>query len=318
MIRPAQASAGMPRGTNVTKGPIGRWPSQAMASVHALTLALIAFAAMGVNLGGSVALPIASVCILLFGLPHGALDVAVIRRVGRSDGGLAVILVVYIGVAAAMAVLWWTASTLALAVFLVIAVVHFAEDWAETGSTFMATGVALALVAAPTLFHRANVAEIFVALTGTTDASVLAEFLLIAAPVGLVVAAAGMLALIEARRFDTVAAAATSLAAFIALPPAIGFAVFFCLFHSPRHFTDALRALGMTRAEQWLPIAVPTMLGALGLVAALYEEMRHVSVAVGLMSATFIALSILTVPHMVVPSLVAAFARRLNAPLKFS
>lgn len=206
-----------------------------------------------------------------------------------------------------MGTLWWVAPTLALGVFLIIAVLHFAEDWSETRSPFLAIGMAVAVVAAPALLHRAEVSAIFVALAGARDAAMFGDLLLLAAPIGCAVAIAGILSLGAARRFDRAAAAVTSLVALIALPPTLGFAIFFGLFHSPRHLGEALRALALPRARQWLPLAVPTMLGATGLVVLLYRlGGGGLSAAMGLTSATFMALSILTVPHMAVPKLVAA------------
>jgi Brp/Blh family beta-carotene 15,15'-monooxygenase len=280
-----------------------------MACVHALALSLIALAAAGVDFGGNAALTVASLCILTFGFPHGAFDLALIRSDWDRIGGGA-ILPMYIGAAASMAALWWAAPVLALAVFLAIAIIHFSEDWDDTGSTFLSTGVALALIAAPALLHRVEVADIFVALTGTRQASLLADGLLFSAPVGLAVAVAAILALCLERRFGTAASAATSLAALICLPPAVGFAVFFCAFHSPRHLGQAVRTLGLTRSSQWIRIAAPTMMGALALVAVLYTVRQQLPTGLGLTSTTFMALSILTIPHMLVPRLAAALAQR--------
>ena len=282
-----------------------------MVGVHCGLLALVACAAAGVDLGGSASLAIASVGIAIFGLPHGALDIALIRRSGGgSTASMAVILAVYIAVGLSMAALWWIGPTVALVAFLSIAVVHFAEDWTETGSPFLATGLALAIVSAPALLHRADVGAIFAALTGTSDAGRLRDILLLAAPIAGAVAVAGIAALIAARRFDRAAAAAASLAATFALPPALGFAIFFAAFHSPRHIAGALRALALPRARQWIPVAAPAMLGAVGLVAIVYRlNGGGVAPAMGLTSATFMALSILTIPHMAVPRLMSALER---------
>ena len=286
----------------------GRWPSATMSGVNCVVLALVGCAAAGVDWGGPVSLTIASIGILVFGLPHGSLDIALLRRGGGVGiGNLAAILAVYIGVGLAMGALWWVAPTLALGAFLIVAVLHFAEDWSETGSPFLAIGMAVAVVAAPALLHRTEVGAIFVALTGTRKAAMYGDLMLLAAPIGCSVAVAGILALVAARQFDRAAVAFTSLAALIALPPALGFAIFFGLFHSPRHLGEALRALALPRARQWLPLAVPTMLGATGLVVLLYRlEGSGMSEAMGLTSATFMALSILTVPHMAVPKLVVS------------
>ena len=288
-----------------------------MVGVHAVVWVVLACAAAGVEFGGPITLVIASVGMAVFGLPHGALDVALIRRGGeRSTATLAAILLTYVGIGLAMAALWWIGPVVALIAFLGIAVVHFAEDWADAGSPFLATGLALAIVSAPAILHRVGVAAIFGALAGTSEAAALADVLLLVAPVGAAVAIAAIAALLAERRFDRAAAAVTSLAAVIILPPAPGFALFFALFHSPHHLAGAVRTLALPRARQWMPIALPTMLGAIGLLVLLYRLNEAIpSRAMGLTSATFMALSILTVPHMAVPGLWAMLqARKLRNP----
>jgi len=282
-----------------------------MASVHVCVLALLAGVAAGVDVGGPSVLLLSCLGILVFGLPHGALDIALLRHSrARADLGVATLLAIYIVVGAAVAMLWWLAPVVALAAFLAVAVVHFAEDWPETDSRFFGSGLALGIVFAPALLHRAEVAKIFVAMTGAPHAASLADIMLLAAPLGCVVGLAGIAALVAARRFDRAAAAATSLAAMIALPPVLGFAIYFGLFHSPRHLRHVLYDLGMPRLRQWLPRALPALLGAGALVVLLYRvRVSLVSGAAGVGSATFMALAILTVPHMVVPRLVAALPR---------
>lgn len=274
------------------------------------TAVLIAVQACGGNFASDRATIAASVAILALGLPHGAFDLELIRaRRGNGVFCFAVPLGLYLIVAAAMAGLWAVVPLVALVAFLAVAVVHFAEDWTATGSPFLATGLAAALVATPAIGHQGDVAAIFVALTGDPAAAVTARLLLAAAPVTLAVAAAAIAALVADDRRTDAAAATASLAALLVLPPAVGFATFFCLFHSPRHFSGALRRLAWPRAAQWGPVAVPVVLAALGVVAILYRLHAAGAAPLRLTSATFMALSVLTVPHMLVPQLIGPVER---------
>ena len=56
----------------------------------------------------------------------------------------------------------------------VVAVVHFSEDWDAGGSAFLAQGMAAALLCAPSFLHIDDMAELFVALTGAAAAATLA------------------------------------------------------------------------------------------------------------------------------------------------
>ncbi len=267
------------------------------------TVALLVAAAAGLPLSGPTALVAACAAILVFGLPHGALDIELIRLHGTRDHGVAAILAVYLGIAAVMTIAWLIAPVAALSGFIVIAVIHFAEDWEAVASRFLATGMAVALIAAPATLHRGEVAAIFVALTRAPAAARLADGLLLVAPVALAIAAVGILAMIAAHRFMGAAVATVSLIALLALPPVTGFAVFFCLFHSPRHFVGALVAARRWRISRWLPVVVPVTCAAFAIVTGVYLIRGGLALPERLTAATFMALSILTVPHMLAPAL---------------
>lgn len=287
----------------------GHRPSPTVAMSHLAVFGLIGLAAMGVDFRGTTASMLEGAAILLFGLPHGSLDIALFRRRGEQPMRRDRILLLYLLAGAAMALLWWTLPTLALATFLTIAVAHFAEDWDETGSSFLATGIALAQIGAPTLLHRAEVGTIFATLT-RGGGGALGDVILLATPLGMVIAAAGVIALISAGRFARAGAAVSSLAALIVLPPALGFALSFCLFHSPRHFNAAVVTLGWRRARQWVPVAVPITLAAVALVAVVAAGQDGALTQTGLLPSAFIALSILTVPHLAVPGILDALRGR--------
>jgi len=271
-----------------------------------ITGGLLVAQPLGLDLAGNIATAIATLAILGLGLPHGAFDIELLRaRVGGGVRRLAPVLGLYLGVAAAAALVWAVAPLAALAVFIVVAVMHFSDDWTGTRSGFLATGIAAASIAAPALLHTSDVARIFVALTAHPAAELAAKLLAVAAPTSLAVALAGIAALIAEHRRADAAAAASSLAALVFLPPVVGFAVFFCLFHSPRHFTAALRALGSPRLADWIRVAGPVTLAALAIVAVLYAGHDAGAVPLRLASATFMALSVLTMPHIIVPRIVA-------------
>ena len=119
--------------------------------------ALLFFHWTGGTLRGSGPTMAACLAILLFGLPHGTLDLEIIKRErGASRSGMVGLLGAYLALAAAMATLWQLAPVGALSVFIVVAVVHFAEDWTDLGSAFLAHGMAIALLTAPALLHLAD------------------------------------------------------------------------------------------------------------------------------------------------------------------
>jgi Brp/Blh family beta-carotene 15,15'-monooxygenase len=269
----------------------------------------------GVPLDGAAATSVACLMLLVFGLPHGTLDLELIKTQSRGPRtGLAALLIVYLGCAALMLALWLVAPVIALGAFILIATVHFSEDWEGTGSRFLALGLALAVLAAPTLFHGAALDRIFVALTGQSEATAIADMMLLVTPLALVVAAVAVAALWTGGRRTQAVAATLAVASMIALPPIIGFVLYFCLFHSPRHLADSLRNVALSRGRAWVRVVLPLTLAAVAIAGAIYGLELRADVASGLIAASFMTLSILTVPHMLAPMIIAWIAAHHRTP----
>ena len=286
------------------------WGTNRAKLQAAVLVALIALHFTGAGLGGAAPTTAACIAILLFGLPHGTLDLEIIKREQRAGGlGLSALLIVYLGLAAAMFLLWRSAPVAALATFLVVAVVHFSEDWQDLQSTFLAQGMAIALLTAPTLLHLTELEQVFVAVAGHNDAVLIANLMLLLAPMSMAVAVVSLLTLWRAGLPGEAVVGALILIGMVLLPPVVGFALFFCLYHSPRHLGMALTRIG------YAPIArrvVPLLtLAALGLAAALFAGEARADLPAQFVAASFMTLSLLTVPHMLVPAIVAALPVRL-------
>lgn len=268
---------------------------------------LLVAKAAGAPLAGAGMTIAACLLLLLTGLPHGALDIELLKR-GRESGprAVAVLLMVYLGLAAAMLLLWLAAPVMALLAFLATAVAHFGEDWGEAEQPFLAHCTAVALLCAPALGHREELAAVFTALCGDPRAAAVADFMLMLAPVSLAIATAATLRLAALGRGAQAVATVAILAAMVSLPPVIGFALFFCAHHSPRHLGAAWRGLAQTRMTArrlgWTAAGVTGT--ALGIAAALFALEPRVTLAAQTVAAAFITLSVLTVPHMALPAIV--------------
>ncbi|MFZ4690169.1 MAG: Brp/Blh family beta-carotene 15,15'-dioxygenase, partial [Polymorphobacter sp.] len=103
--------------------------------------------------------------------------------------------------------------------------------------------------------------------------------------------------------------ASCALAAMLLLPPVLGFALFFCLVHSPMQFRQHAGRLGLRGFQQWGGIVVPLSLAGLGIAAAVFIENDDASIPANLFATSFMTLSILTVPHMLMPRITALFSR---------
>ena len=98
-----------------------------MWGVAAISATLVAvwLIGSGIDLAGSSLTNLLCLALLLFGLPHGSLDIALIRRRARLGPWQVVTTVsVYLGFAAATYAIWKIAPVWALAGFLVVAIFH--------------------------------------------------------------------------------------------------------------------------------------------------------------------------------------------------
>ena len=301
-------------GTGVRSGTSIVWMAPQTYFLAATLAALLALGAGGMAGGGPAATIAACAAILLFGLPHGALDLEIIKRErGTGRLGMAALLLLYLGLAAAMAALWRLAPVTALAVFIVVAVVHFAEDWQELRSAFLAQGMAIALLTAPTFLHLAELERLFGALSGQSDAALIANLMLLLAPMSVALASVSVWTLWRTGFHDQAVAGVLMLIGMILLHPVIGFALFFCLYHSPRHLGVALSRVAWSPSSWWI---VPLVtLAALGIAAALFAGDVRADLPAQFVATSFMTLSLLTVPHMIVPAVVDALSLRRSSAL---
>ena len=233
------------------RAPVGRGDVVYPAYWIAAAL-LLAAAAWRVPLGQPAAIAAAAVVFLGGGLPHGAYDIALLRRtvaLGRSGGAMAV--GGYAAVATLMVVLWMVLPLVALVVFLTVAAVHFGEDWPMLDEPLLRFAAGAAIIAAPTIGHPAAVSMLFVAMSDPR-ARVIGQIIIAAAPVALLVTAVGVaVAWREGSRLWA-AAMALCLSLLMILPPVAGFALFFVFLHSPRHLAQTRMRLRDMASMQWL------------------------------------------------------------------
>lgn len=254
--------------------------------------------------------------VMLVGLPHGAFDgaIAFCLGFGRSRAKMTGFLVMYLLLAGLSALIWSVSPVFALAAFLAMTVVHFGSGDIEHLATVW-SGVAGRLVRFSQIvvhggivtillpaFHPDEVSRLFMVLAGP-NAVLIMDALRPALVVWLAAAAVYLVAGLSGRRYGAMAAELAGLAVAVwLLPPLAGFAVYFCVVHSRRHFSSIWAALQLYISRRMILIsgAVLTVLSwAMG--AGLYASQT----AAGSFTAdeafirtVFILLAALTVPHM--------------------
>ena len=246
------------------RAPIGRG-----AFVHPAFW--LAAAALGVAmilrapLSQPTAIAIATIVMIGGGLPHGAFDIALLRRAASLDRSALVLAVGgYAAIVALMALLWIVAPLLALVLFLAVSAFHFGEDWPMIDVALLRFAAGAAVIAAATIGHPAGVAALFVAMSDPR-AAVVAKGVIAAAPVALLVTSVGVATAWRNGNRQWAAAMTVCLALLVLLPPVAGFALFFVFLHAPRHLAQSRNALRDMSQTRWLAtgalVSAATLIG---------------------------------------------------------
>ena len=259
---------------------------------------------------------IALVAVMVIGLPHGAFDgaIAFCLGFGRSRGRMTGFLIMYLLLAGLSGLIWSVSPVFALAAFLGLTVVHFGSGdiqhlplvWEGLrGRVLNACQIFVhgGLVPIPLpVFHEQEVARLFTVLAGP-NAVLLMDGLRPALIIWLLAASVYGLAGLTGRRYGPAALELAGLAAAVwILPPLAGFALYFCVVHSRRHFASIWTAMHMYVSRRAIIVsgAVLTALSwAMG--AGLYASQTlsgDFSADEAFIRTVFILLAALTVPHM--------------------
>jgi len=252
-------------------------------------------------------------CVVFIGLPHGAFDGAIyallpdeITKQSRATS-LARFLALYTCLAGVIVVLWLIMPQLSLIAFLAISAFHFGK-----GDTEGYHGIArlIALIAHGGLVtlwlpltHHEMAFSYFAALTfAPIDAlSLLSAFMYACAFLwAICVMAYGRMALTNPYyrgRFFEVLLLVPAMA-YLPLLPA--FALYFCAFHSRRHFVSLYHATKTSAPAQLYALGIGLSVASWVFGAiALFVLNQYQSFALSAIQIIFIGLAALTVPHMI-------------------
>ena len=265
-----------------------------------LSLALAIACLAGVRLDSRYELVATGALILLLGVPHGALDVEVARKLfGIADfKGWTLFSLFYIGLSALVVAFWFVAPSLFLCAFLAFAALHFGGDPAAGASTLWRGLYGGAVIVLPALWHGAELQRLLGLVAGPASAAFVASALsLLAAPwlFATVLACA-----LQAR---TARLAALELAALAALavtaPPLVSFTVYFCAMHSPRHILRTLNGMRGAAARSALATALWPTAAVLAAAIGVASLASVIPMETRVMQLVFVGLAALTLPHMV-------------------
>jgi beta-carotene 15,15'-dioxygenase len=240
------------------------------------------------------------IVVVVFGLPHGALDPWVAEKIGicGSPGQKILFNVAYLGIAAAVVLLWLWAPTLSLSIFLAISVWHFSGDWEGFLSRPWRLCAGLLLLLMPIGFHTETVAVLFSYLSGESGIHLARTLSL---PGWFLTGA--MVTLIGLTLWQRHWFVALELSLLLALayltPPLIYFALYFCLLHSPRHLLGLFEKASYRERPRLIRMIFIYTTATLFLAALLWWFWSTLPQETLIVRLVFIGLAALTVPHMI-------------------
>ncbi|XDZ64714.1 Brp/Blh family beta-carotene 15,15'-dioxygenase [Alphaproteobacteria bacterium LSUCC0684] len=250
---------------------------------------------------------ISLLAVVAIGLPHGAMDgaVALALGYGRNWPRMGAFILGYIALAGLVVMFWLGFPVLALALFLLISLVHFGNGDTDTIHPLhrlvqILCHGGIVVVAIP-LFHPNITSELFSYLSGP-DAVVIRSYLY---PLAMVITVAGLIYAGIAIRIPSMRLRFLEFIGLLmcvwALPPLAGFAIYFAGVHTPRHVRRIFLKL---RAHD--PAVSPFRLTALftsvtwiGGALAYFYLAERMAVDAAAFQVIFIGLAALTFPHMI-------------------
>ena len=249
---------------------------------------------------------IALLSVVFIGLPHGAMDGALAAHFGwmESKKKAAAFLISYVAMAALVVGIWFIAPAISFIIFLAISIYHFGKGDVTASEKENMTTESLArggiVIGGISHFHRADANEIFHVLVGSST-DLVWLFINSVIPMTLIFATLTM-ANKNAKERGSFLGEITGLALiFSILPPLVGFAIYFCLIHSLRHFASMRAMLSDTISKMQITrttVLFSALCWAVGLIV-LAQQSSNIGLEPALLQVIFIGLAALTVPHMI-------------------
>ena len=255
-----------------------------------LAILAIAMGWFGSNQLGDYTMLIVCSALLLFGLPHGAFDIVLIRNVFKKHLILYVLLF-YLLIALLSCVIWLVYPTLFLVVFILISIYHFGDsDWPDD-QKLLKIAWGTMVIGAPTLFHKQEAIELFSWLISNNDARAITLAL------SWVVIPATGLFILKARKNPTqLFYLALLIPIYYLSHPLLSFTFYFTIFHARRHLDYWHQRLSSEKESKlisWITSIITILVIGYGVLEASSSMMNQ-----SLFVATIITLACLTVPHM--------------------
>ena len=279
-------------------------PLKTLINIHGIAFSVLAVVITSLslflsNFDDNFNLMFLALLIVIFGMPHGALDTLFAKKLFDLSQlkKWPKFVFNYLIISVAVISFWLLAPTLFLLCFLVISIAHFADDLVAGTpklSRIMYGGIIIFL---PALLHASELARLYAYLVDIEHAKRIATashyiaFLWLA---GL------LLMMVQLSRTNIVSCLETSGIIVLAIftPPLLAFTVYFCAMHSLRHLLRSINFLTHTsKITIFAALTIPTLIVFVVMVIV-WVNITPLLLDANLIKLVFVTLAALTVPHM--------------------
>ena len=241
--------------------------------------------------------------VVIFGLPHGALDTLIARKfkVYNNIKEFIIFNLLYISIALLVFIFWFYFSLLSLCIFLIISGYHFSEDWKINNRvSFEDLILGFSLINLPLLFHEKQVETIYFYLTSNSN---IVDLIFIQTKLSYMNLVFILFILFKKSfRLDITLQIFTIIIFAYILEPLYFFISYFCFFHSIKNYKETTKILSTEKKiNLHLSIFINTSLTLIIGTLIYYFFLNDFSFK-NINMLAFIGLAALTVPHMILKS----------------
>ena len=241
----------------------------------------------------------AGALVFLLGLPHGAADTLIFRKVLGLDGylGWIAFLLVYILMAGSIYALWVWSQSLFLIYLLFVSIFHFGEDLYDLSHRWIKLSYGLAIVFTPALLWEGEVSKIYGFIVEAPMATFFAQLSNLFSWISLANLFISLFACRRNLSYNLYILIAWPIITLLILEPLLGFSLYFGLWHSCLHLKRLVDLKIMDREPMTIIMVVLPLL--ITLVGAYYVFQRLGGINDSSFSKIiFVGLGSLTFPHL--------------------
>lgn len=245
-------------------------------------------------------LTVVLVLVFILGIPHGAADALIFYHLHQPRGLIAWITFggLYLFAAGLVVITWMLSPWLFIGYLFVISAIHFGEDLEGKVGLNLRIAYGASIIFAPTFLWKQELVLIFKALGGGTHGP---DFVQLGECVEGIALVSLFLVVLSNRsywRIPLIRQLALPLVTLVFLKPLVGFALYFCLWHSRLHLTRLWQENILDRSRRsLLYLGLPVALTGVMVFGALFCGQAIDSGA--LYQILFVGLGALTLPHFV-------------------